>query len=89
VFYRMTGGFGMMQCFPGEAFGGTFGPASGLDIHGSIPTDYYSHPENYGFPDAPNVYSFTEERRASPALYEYRPTNRPDNDPFGADDRLT
>jgi len=41
-----------------------------------IPQDYYSHPEKFGWPDIPTPWSFTEERRATLALYDYRGTDQ-------------
>ena len=70
MFYRMAGGPGMMQVFPGE-WGGYFGTASGISISPcDIPGNYYSHPEQYAFATIPTPWGFTEERRASLALYD-------------------
>ena len=65
------------QYFPGERENATGEPGLSL-ISGKfvIPGDYYSHPEKFGWPDIPTPWSFTEERRATLALYDYRGTDQ-------------
>ena len=40
-----------------------------------VPANYFSNPEVYGFPQQPSPWGFTEERRATLALYDYRRTD--------------
>lgn len=64
------------QLFPGEAENAWAGEGSagGNGLKGAIciPADYYSNPEVYQYEDNPCLWTYTEERRASPALYDYR-----------------
>jgi hypothetical protein len=64
------------QIFPGEQGHATQEPGvSGTVGAWKVSADYFSNPENYGFPEQPSPYSFAEERRATLALYNYRRTD--------------
>lgn len=64
------------QIFPGEEGHSTQEPGVSPTVGAwNVPSDYESNPENYGFPNQPSPFSFSEERRASLALYDYRRMN--------------
>jgi len=71
---RTAAGALFFQLFPGEGML----PHPGINV-GHSPLrpigDYYSHPEMHGFPLQPSPWGFTEERRATLALYDYRRTD--------------
>lgn len=69
---RGAGSSNSIQVFPGEPVPHLLTTAAvnaGLTL---TPAAYYSNPERYGFPQQPTPWGFTEERRASLALYDYR-----------------
>lgn len=71
--YRITTSTAVIQFFPGEN-GAHYQPLQNVQgiSPNMMPGNYYSNPEYFGYPLQPSPWGFTEERRSSLALYDYR-----------------